>query len=283
MFGRNKREAKTIEFEGNNQVLFTRVRLEGLSKEDRIIVPQTHSAIVLCNGKLTETYSAGEHYIDPNGLHKDAVVEAIYLSKTVRIPCLFGTSSPIVVRDPSTELAVEIGVRGTFDVNIENPRQAYLELIGVVDNFNLDSLKERLRILMNARIGSVVSNVTYDEKISFDMYDFNKEKIEKLVLKKLEEEFRTQYGVKLFSLIVESIFMKDDFKQKILEERERLKNEENAPKAFCTKCGNQINPNDTFCSKCGERIVRNGNACPNCGKVNDPDSAFCAGCGRKLK
>ena len=99
----------------------------------------------------------------------------------------------------------------------------------------------------------------------------------------LEEEFRTQYGVKLFSLIVESIFMPQECKDAINAKREEMKNEESAPKALCTKCGNPVKPGDAFCAKCGERIVQSGNACPNCGKVNDPSSAFCAGCGRKLK
>jgi len=285
--GKNKKNPgeEVVEFNGSNLDLFTRVTLDSVSKHTRIIVPATHSAIVLNNGKLTQTLDGGEHYIDPNGIHGDAKVDVIFLSKTVRIQCLFGTPSPITLRDPSTEVVVEAGVRGSFDVNIENPRQAYLELIGVIDTFNIDDLKKRLAILMTARIGSVLADVTYSEKISYDMFDFSKEKIEKLIMERLEEEFRTQYGVKLFSLIVEKIFMSEENQQKIENARNTIKEEENAKggKLFCTKCGNQIKKGDVFCSKCGERVVQFGEVCPTCGESNDPAAAFCKSCGRKLK
>jgi len=280
-----KEEPKTIMFTGKNEDLFTRISLDSVSKEDRIIVPATHSAIIMSNGKLTSTLDGGEYYIDPNGLHKDARVDVLFLSKTVRIQCLFGTPSPVVIKDPSTDLVVEAGVRGEFNVNIENPRQAYLELIGVEDNFNLDSLKKRLSILMVARIGTVLAEVTYNENISYDMYDFNKAKIEKLIMATLEEEFRTKFGVKLFDLIVEKIFMSPENQQKIEAKRKELKEAEAAKgnKAFCTSCGAQIAPNSKFCPECGKPVQQFGNVCPVCGVSNDPESKFCKNCGKQLK
>lgn len=280
-----KEEPKTIMFTGKNEDLFTRISLDSVSKEDRIIVPATHSAIIMSNGKLASTLDGGEYYIDPNGLHKDARVDVLFLSKTVRIQCLFGTPSPVVIKDPSTDLVVEAGVRGAFEVNLENPRQAYLELIGVEDNFNLDNLKKRLAILMVARIGTVLSEVTYNENISYDMYDFNKGKIEKLIMATLEEEFRTKYGVKLFDLIVEKIFMSPENQQKIEAKRKELKEAEAAKgnKAFCTSCGAQIAPNSKFCPECGKPVQQFGNVCPVCGVSNDPESKFCKNCGKQLK
>ena len=61
---------------------------------------------------------------------KNSAVEVIYLSKTARLKVMWGTKTRFDFRDPETDVPVKLGAHGEFEVQISNPRKAYMVLIG---------------------------------------------------------------------------------------------------------------------------------------------------------
>ena len=131
---------KVITYDGNNEELFKRFSVTDLPADAKIIVPETHNAILLKDGMMMDTLNSGSYDIfdskkkkhDPN-----ITVEVIYMSKTAKLKVNWGTRTQFDLRDTETDVPIKVGAHGEFEVQICNPRKAYLELIGVIRKFAL--------------------------------------------------------------------------------------------------------------------------------------------------
>ena len=142
-----------IKCEGDdNAVLFRKMPLDDYSQDTAIIVPDTLNAIIVKDGIALETLSSGKHKIFSKksnffkeALTKETQIDLIYVSKTAKLNLLWGTEHQYDMRDPITGVPIKLGASGEMELQISNPRKAYLELIGQSKEFNMDILKERLQ------------------------------------------------------------------------------------------------------------------------------------------
>ncbi|MDE6401555.1 MAG: SPFH domain-containing protein, partial [Clostridiales bacterium] len=144
--------AELVKFTGNNTELFCRESADELHASAQVIVPETHTVLLIKDGVVSEALSAGRHDIfdTENGLFrlkKDsdvATVEFVFISKSAKLPMLWGTASPIRTRDPITGVPVSIGINGELEFRVKTPKQFYLELVGADSEYSVDKLKKRL-------------------------------------------------------------------------------------------------------------------------------------------
>src|SRR5574344_795369 len=165
------KDTKYIKFEGNNDDFFWRVAGDVLNPDAEIIVPETHQAIYVKDGILQEVLNAGRYRIfDVKkglfGSKKVGVVsvDIVFLSKTCKVKVLWGTMNPIKLRDPLTEIPVELRANGEFTIQVKNPKKFYLEIVGADKSFNIDSLKKRLAARMLSFVEPVIARVMHDEQ-----------------------------------------------------------------------------------------------------------------------
>lgn len=310
----SKREAAVITFQGSNEDLLERKTATNLDINACLVVPDTHYAILLKDGQLMNTLNGGRHPIFDAASEKkckSVAVEVIYLSKTYKLRACWGTRTRFTCRDAQTDIPVQVGARGEFEVQISNPRKAYLELIGVDKSFTLDSLRERLATRLLGKVGNVVAKAMIDKRISYADISYYKEELGESVLPILSQMFQEEYGLKIFSFTFEDIFISDEEKAEIEAARKEIKRrqeeeekEERSEEKLAekesrewekTKFLLELKTSDyekylEVCKVIGwdpeseksEKRAAEGRFCPECGNACSVSDKFCPACGKAL-
>ncbi len=275
------KDLQVIKYEGDNTELFKRISADGLEPDARIVVPETHNAIFIKDGILMDTLQSGSYEIFEEKSKrkcKNVSVEVIYLSKTARLKVMWGTKTRFSFRDPETDVPVKVGAHGEFEVQISNPRKAYMVLIGVEDEYTVQDLKERLATRMLSKVEPAIAGAMRSGGLTFDRMSEHKDEIAQSVLPVLSKMFEEDYGLKMFSFTIASVVISDEDIAAIEDAR---KNVSHRAAGICPYCGAPYSAGDKFCSACGKPVSAK-KACPKCGKLNVGGAKFCSACGEKL-
>ena len=238
-----KKQNQIIKYEGNNEELYCKMSLDDCSLDTKIIVPETHNAVFLKDGILMNVLQSGAYpafetekqgFLFKKKVSTSCTVDVIYLSKTARLKVLWGTKQPFKTHDPLTDLEVTVGCGGEFEVQIGNPRKAYLELIGAMKNFSLQELKDRLAGRMVVYIEDAIARAMREKEISYDRFSEHKIAIGESIKTTVGKIFEDDYGLKLFSFTLARVIISDEDIEAIkafkLEQKEEKKREEEEAK-----------------------------------------------------
>ena len=275
------KDLQVIKYEGDNTELFKRISADGLEPDARIVVPETHNAIFIKDGILMDTLQSGSYEIFEEKSKrkcKNVSVEVIYLSKTARLKVMWGTKTRFSFRDPETDVPVKVGAHGEFEVQISNPRKAYMVLIDAEDEYTVQDLKERLATRMLSKVEPAIAGAMRSGGLTFDRMSEHKDEIAQSVLPVLSKMFEEDYGLKMFSFTIASVVISDEDIAAIEEAR---KNVSHRAAGICPYCDAPYSAGDKFCSACGKPVSAK-KACPKCGKLNEGGAKFCSACGEKL-
>lgn len=275
------KDLQVIKYEGDNTELFKRISADGLEPDARIVVPETHNAIFIKDGILMDTLQSGSYEIFEEKSKrkcKNVSVEVIYLSKTARLKVMWGTKTRFSFRDPETDVPVKVGAHGEFEVQISNPRKAYMVLIGAEDEYTVQDLKERLATRMLSKVEPAIAGAMRLGGLTFDRMSEHKDEIAQSVLPVLSKMFEEDYGLKMFSFTIASVVISDEDIAAIEEAR---KNVSHRAAGICPYCDAPYSAGDKFCSACGKPVSAK-KTCPKCGKLNEGGAKFCSACGEKL-
>ena len=272
------KQVQIIKYEGDNTELFKRICANGLEPDAKLVVPETHNAILIKDGVLMDTLNSGSYDIfeEKSKKCRNVSVEVIFLSKTARLKVMWGTKTRFDFRDPETDVPVKVGAHGEFEVQISNPRKAYMVLIGAEDGFTVQDLKERLSVRMMSKVEPAMARAMREGGISFDRISENKDVIAAAVLPELQKMFDEDYGLKVFSFTIASVVISDEDIAAIVAARAAGR----VAAGVCPHCGAEYAAGARFCPSCGKPLA--GKLCKKCGKLNGEDANFCSGCGAKL-
>lgn len=277
--------AELVKFTGDNGELFVRESADSLHASAQVIVPETHTVLLIKDGVVSEALAPGRHDIfdTENGffrLKKDsdcATVDFVFISKSAKLPMLWGTATPIRTRDPITGVPVSVGVNGELEFRVKTPKQFYLELVGADTEYSVDKLKKRLLRRLISIIEPTIAQIMRDEKISYTEFAENKVRIAEKLEKSVGEVFAAEYGLELCSFIVGSAIISDSDIMAI----ERKRDELGKMKKCCPVCGASISIDSKFCAECGAALT--DLFCSHCGTKLDSGAKFCPQCGKKIK
>lgn len=322
----NMKTIDLIKFTGNNEDIFTRVTATNLNKKAQLVVPEAYYAILFKDGQMLDTLSSGRYNIfDERQERKieSVEVEVLFFSATVKLQVGWGTNNQFILRDPETDIPVKVGARGSFEVQIKDPRKFYLELIGVEKNYDIVKLQDRLRERMLTKIEYDIANYMYENKITYDrVYSF-KDPLSMVLKEKLSTMFDEDYGLTLYSFVIKDIFISDEDKEKIETQKkldkekwentlkinkqkeeelmqddkdwERMKfllelkqNDYQKYLEVCKVIGWEPKNTSQFnygmhCTNCGSRYEATDKFCPKCGRPVGESIKLCPKCGSKNK
>lgn len=276
--------AEVVKFTGSNSELFTRESADGLHAGAQVIVPETHTVLLIKDGVVSEAFSAGRHGIfDSDGgffkLKKgdDASIEFVFISKTAKLPMSWSTPSPIKTRDPITGVHISLELAGELEFRVATPKKFYLELVGADSDYGVDKLKKRILSRLADVIEPVVAETMRDERVCYVDFVLKKQDIAKKLKAKIGELFEREYGLELCSFCIGSAVIPDADILLMERKRDEL---DNAASTTCHVCGNSVADTAKFCSECGARL--GDKVCPSCGTTLPPTAKFCSECGKKL-
>lgn len=302
---------RLIKCEEQNDVLFKKIVVDDYTSSTTVIVPDTHNAIIVKDGIAFDTLSSGKHYIFDKKRNSSAklldeaeTVEIIFISKTAKLNIYWGTTTQWEMRDPITNIGIKLGASGEFEVQISNPRKAYLELIGAQEVFNTEKLKDRLQGRLLAEVQFQIANIMNDKKLSYDRLGEVLLPISRELLPHIKKMFEADYGLKIFSFTISRIIISEDdiekianAKKAISEHKNRIEEAQNKDLIDEKKFNReldlrrlQIEDYAKYLEVCkivgwpGEKKKTSGNdlECPNCGAKILKETKFCSVCGTEL-
>lgn len=277
--------AEIVKFTGNNAELFCRESADGLHASAQVIVPETHTVLLIKDGIVSEALAPGRHDIfdTESGLFrlkKDsdvASVDFVFVSRTAKLPMLWGTSTPIRTRDPLTDVPVSIGINGELEFRVKTPKQFYLELVGADTEYNVERLKKRLLSRLMSIIEPIVAGVMREKKISYTDFTEHKAMIASCLEERVGEVFSAEYGLELCSFSVNGAVISPADILAIERKRDELGHRGK----HCPSCGADAADTAKFCAECG--CALGDLFCSNCGAKIGATDKFCANCGKKIK
>lgn len=278
--------AEIVKFTGSNADLFSRESADGLHASAQVIVPETHTVLLIKDGIVSEALSAGRHDIFDTEtgffrLKKDsdcATVDFVFISKTAKLPMLWGTPMPIKTRDPITGVHISVGLNGELEFRVATPKKFYLELVGADAEYNTDKLKRRLLSRLTSVIEPVVAETMRDEHVCYTDFALKKLFISEKLKKKIGELFEREYGLELCSFVINSAVIPDADIMAIERKRDELNSSDGGK--VCPSCGNPVSDVAKFCPECGIRL--GDKFCPECGAKVSATARYCSECGKKL-
>lgn len=270
---------EVIKFSGTNEKLFTRVLVDTITEKSTLIVPETHNAILISDGEMLQTLSKGRYLLGnliPFKKGEKLSFEIIFVSKTAKLKLLWGTPSKITIEDPVIKETYKMGMSGDFEVQVSDPRKAFLYLVGADDVLTADSLQDRLMSKVVSVVEAEVAKFIAEKKVTFSGVYQHKQEIAKRIVPLLSSSFSSSYGITVYSLnIVNIIFDNIDL------ERLNAKNTAATKMVLCSVCQTEIESNSKFCHNCGTKLSDN-KTCSKCGAENSLDAKFCNMCGNKF-
>lgn len=281
-------EQKIITVSNNNKNLFARNVVETLDPKLAILVPETHNAILVKDGQMLQTLSSGKYllskFVDPK-TDLDSSIEVLFMSKTAKLKLLWGTPTNFLVYDEKLDENYHIGMGGSYEIQIGDPRKCYLYLVGVAENLMVDELQDRFLLNVVAVVEEVANSYLHENKVPFNQVSLHKKQISQKILSLLSQKLMNDYGIAVFSFDIANIIVnEDDLKRlgRILKGLPEQVTEENTESDVCMGCGAQLLPNAKFCYNCGKKVERE-KVCQSCNTKNLPNAKFCASCGASLE
>ena len=277
--------AEIVKFTGSNADLFVRESADKLHAAAQVIVPETHTVLLIKDGMVSEALGAGRHDIfdTENGflrLKKDsdcASVDFVFISKTAKLPMLWGTPTPIATRDPITGVHIRVGLNGELEFRVATPKKFYLELVGADAEYNVDKLKKRILSRLMSAIEPVVAQTMNDEHICYTDFAMNKQLVSERLKRKIGDLFGSEYGLELCSSVINSAVISDADVMAI----ERKRDEMATAVTPCPECGFGVPAGSKFCPECGLSLA--AKYCSECGAKVSPTAKYCSECGKKIK
>lgn len=277
-----KQEIKPITSKGLSEVLFERHIISERDYDVCIIVNESEEcALIIKDGLLMETVEGGKYYVfDKNELKKEITqVEVIFISKKIKIPLDWGTRQLLAFTDPVYSLPVKIGLNGTVEVQVGNPRKFYSEIVGRDISFEKNSLKTRLSEDIPHHIKDTVSEYMQSNKISYLNIEQAITALSEKSYPKLKDKFFNDYGIRLDKFMINGAIIENtsnkalQFKkleiektEENLREEKRIKDEELKRTEDKILKAKNFKENMIKCKFCGTDLPKEANFCYICGK-----------------
>lgn len=205
-----------IKNEASNEVLFFKKTIDETIKKSQILVGPTDVAFIEKDGMLLDVLEEGIHNIfDKKSTifpfikerNSKSGIDVIFMNKTLRSQILWGTPNYINAVDPNYTVPIEIGSSGELEVQINNPRKFYLELVGRDNEFTIKDLKKRLTQQLISQLEPNIITALHDLDVSSEHILLCKNQVEENMRNNLKQSFFKNYGINLVSLSISKMFI----------------------------------------------------------------------------
>lgn len=213
---------EVIKYEGDNSTFVWKHPAEDFNTKSQLIVHETQEALLFKNGVALDLFTAGRHTLDtqnipllrkfvnlPFGGVSPFHCEVYFINKVVSMDVLWGTSSPIPIKDALYDIILPVGANGQFAVQIEDSRRFITTMVGTVREFNQVTLTNAFRGILMTKIKDYIANQFVKEKITFLEINAHIESISQVIYENLSVEF-AKYGIRLVNFNVNSIFVPEN-------------------------------------------------------------------------
>ena len=218
---KNKGVVSVIKWEANNDVFVWKHPIEDFNLGSQLIVHQTQEALFFRDGRALDLFGAGRYTLETqniplleniyklpintdNALH----TEIYFINKTVQTGIKWGTPSRVRIIEPSSNIPIEIGARGSFNLEVADSRKLILRLVGTASSFaqsdvndggeaySVEYMRGKFADLIAMNVTSLLARVITENKLNVLTIDTMKPEISRILGNAINEGLM-EYGLQI--------------------------------------------------------------------------------------
>ena len=193
----------------------------------QLVVNQAQEVLFVKGGQALDVFGPGTHTLStgnipllsklvnlPFGGKTPFTAEVWYINKHVKRDLKWGTTKPIALLDPVYNYPVKIRAFGRFGIRIDDSRRFITQLVGTLQDFVADKIREYFMGEIVQRLSDALSRYLVERKISVLQVSAKLNELSKFVADDLREEF-DRFGLEVVNFNVESVNIPEEDMQQI--------------------------------------------------------------------
>ncbi len=218
---KNKGLVSVIKWEANNEIFVWKHPIEDFNLGSQLIVHQTQEALFFRDGRALDLFGAGRFTLQTqniplleniyklpittdNALH----TEVYFINKTVQTGIKWGTPSRVRIIEPSSNIPIEIGARGSFNLEVADSRKLIMRLVGTTSGFgqsdvvdggrgySVEFMRGKFADMITMNVTSLLARVITENKLNVLTIDTMKPEISRILGNAINRELEV-YGLSI--------------------------------------------------------------------------------------
>lgn len=211
-----------IKYEGGNNVLVWKHPEEDFNTSTQLIVHESQEAVFFCNGQISDVFRAGRYTLStenipflrkimnmPTDGETPFHCEVYFVNLVDSMDLIWGTSSPITIKDPVYDIILPVGANGQFAVRVTDSQKLLIKLVGTIHEFSQKTVGSYFKGLLMTEIKDNISRQLTERKISFYEINSHLKEISELLAEDFRDKFAS-YGIEIVNFFVNAIVVPED-------------------------------------------------------------------------
>ena len=195
-----------------------------LNNKSKLIVRESQEAVFVHKGQICDIFPAGTYNLGTEifpilsklagwryGFQNPITCDVYYVNTKQFTNMKWGTSNPIIVRDPEFGM-VRVRGFGSYSFKVDNVEVFLKELFGTNSSFNTEDITGWLKTLVVSYIADAIG----ESKVSILDMAGNTLEFNEIVKRNVQTKFK-EIGLVLVSLLIENISLPQEVEKKIDE------------------------------------------------------------------
>jgi membrane protease subunit (stomatin/prohibitin family) len=214
--------ASVIKYEGDNTTFIWKHPLEDFNTGSQLIVHESQEALFYMNGEALDLFGPGRHTLEtqnlplvgrffkaPTGGATPFHCEVYFINKTEQMSVKWGTDDQLEYIEPTYRFPIKIGASGEMSLRVSDARKLLVKLVGAEKTFTHQSLTQKFRVFIRARIKTHLASQIKKDGISIFEIDENLVRLSEQLLLIFKPDFE-DYGLSLERFFITTILKPDD-------------------------------------------------------------------------
>lgn len=218
---KNKGIVSVIKWEANNDIFVWKHPIEDFNLGSQLIVHQSQEALFFRDGRALDLFGAGRYTLEtqsiplleniyklPTNTDQALHSEIYFINKTIQTGIKWGTPSRVRIIEPTSGLPIEIGARGSFNLEICDSRKLILRLVGTASGFaqsevvdggnaySVDYMRGKFADMITMNVSSLLARVIAENKLNVLTIDTMKPEISRILGNAINRELEV-FGLQI--------------------------------------------------------------------------------------
>lgn len=198
--------ASVIKWDMPNDVFVWKHPIEDFTLGTQLIVNASQEALFFRDGVALDLFSAGRHTLEKNVIpalnevyqlpdDSDIAIhtEIYFINKTIQTGIRWGTPSKVRVMEPTLNFPIELGARGSFNLEVFDSRTLITKLVGTANGFTqsevfgegtgygIEYVRGKFADMIAMNVTSLLARIITENKINLLTIDTMKADISRLL------------------------------------------------------------------------------------------------------
>lgn len=215
-------DLQVIKYVGDNNTLVHKFTCEDLTTRSQLIVNESQEAVFYKSGQALDTFGPGRHDLKTENLPiikkvfsalfgggKPFPCEVFFVNKVDVLDIIWGTDTPIDVKDPEYPIIIGVRAYGQTGIRITDSRRFVIKVVGQLTDFSVDSIRRSIKGMMMSTIKECISQAIVDAGVSILRINSRLSVIASKITTLLNEKI-ADLGIEINHFSVDSINMNDE-------------------------------------------------------------------------